>query len=156
MARKLICYFSASKNKNTEGAAKRIQEVLKEDLFVIEPVEEYTEKDLDWTDKESRTTKEMEGRIIPKIKNKITNIADYGTIILGFPVWWYKAPRIINCFLEENNFEGKNIFVFVTSGSSSVDSSFNDLKNTYPNLSFLKAKRFTGQETDLEILSWLE
>lgn len=157
MGKILISCFSASKNKNTLGVAKRMQAVLNCDLFIIEPVEEYTEADLDWTNKESRTTKEMEDRSFrPKIRDKVLNIDEYDTIILGFPVWWYTAPTIINTFIEENNLEGKKIYVYITSGSSSIDGSLNDLRTTYPNLNFIKGKRFQGQEEDSEILSWLE
>ena len=70
----------------------------------------------------------------PQIVNKVPNIVDYDTVILGFPVWWYTAPTIINTFIEENNLEGKNIYVFVTSGGSGSEGSFRDLKNTYKDL----------------------
>lgn len=152
---KVVCYFSAS--GTTRLVANKIKECLNCDAFEIEPVTIYTNEDLDWTNKNSRSSVEMNDRSFrPPIKNKLMNIDNYHTIILGFPVWWYTAPTIINTFLEENNLEGKDIYVFVTSGSSSVDGSFNDLKNTYPNLKFIKGSRFQKEVTDDEIKSLLD
>ena len=91
----------------------------------------------------------------PQIVNKVPNIVDYDTVILGFPVWWYTAPTIINTFIEENNLEGKNIYVFVTSGGSGSEGSFRDLKNAYKNLNFISNKRFTGRETDRDYINWI-
>lgn len=90
----------------------------------------------------------------PSILN--TNMDEYDTILIGFPVWWYTAPTIINTFIDENDLSGKNIYVFVTSGSSTVDGSFNDLKNTYPNLNFISGKRFNGNESEKDIINWID
>ena len=142
MKKILISYFSAT--GNTREAAKNIKDKLNGDLFEIEPLIPYTSEDLDWTNKESRSTKEMEDKTYrPEIKNNISNIDDYDTIVIGFPVWWYRAPSIINTFIEKNDLTNKKIYIFVTSGSSSVDSSFNDLKNNYPNLNFIDGKRLS-------------
>ena len=84
----------------------------------------------------------------PRIKNKIENIEEYNKVILGFPVWWYKAPTIINAFIEENNLENKEIYVFVTSGGSGITDTFNNLKKDYPNLNFIKGKRLETSEID--------
>ncbi len=154
MKKKLICYFSAS--GVTEKMAKKISNVINGDLFKIEPVESYSSKDLDWTNKNSRSSLEMNDKTSrPKIKNKIENINEYDVVIIGFPVWWYTAPRIINTFLEANNLQNKLVYIFVTSGSSGVEGSFNDLKNMYSNINFLSGKRFTGNETNEEINDWL-
>ena len=147
----LVCYFSAS--GVTKGVAKNISSALNADLFEIEPVEKYTEKDLDWTNKQSRSSIEMREGIKPEIKNRVSNMEDYDTICLGFPIWWYKEPTIINKFLEENDMRNKDIYVFVTSGSSSIDSTYKSLQNDFPNLNFKNGKRFTGNETEEEYRS---
>lgn len=91
----------------------------------------------------------------PEIVNKVENIEDYSTVIIGFPVWWYTAPTIINTFIEENNLEGKEIYLFVTSGGSNADGSIKDLRKTYPNLNFVKATRYTGAEYEEVYQTWL-
>ena len=150
----LVSYFSAS--GITEGVAKNINNVVNGDLFKIEPTIPYTSEDLDWTNKKSRSSIEMSDKSFrPEIKNNVDNLNNYDTIIIGFPVWWYTAPTIINTFIENNDLSGKNIYVFVTSGSSSVDGSFNDLMNTYTNLNFISGKRFNGSETSEDIKSWI-
>ena len=154
MNKTLITYFSAS--GITKNAAKRISDIIKADLFEIEPVNIYTKEDLDWTNKNSRTTIEMNDKTSrPPIKNKVENINDYETIIIGFPVWWYTAPTIINTFIEENDLTNKNIYIFVTSGGSSFGGSLKDLKNTYPNLRLINGIRITGNETEEDINNWL-
>lgn len=153
MNRVLVSYFSAS--GVTEKVAEKIANVFKADLFKIDPVEEYTEYDLDWRDKQSRSSKEMQDKSSrPKIKNKVSNIDDYDIVFLGFPVWWFTAPTIINTFIEENNLIGKKIFVFVTSGGSNSEGSFKNLKNEYKELNFISSKRFFGNESDEEIRQW--
>ena len=151
----LVSYFSAS--GVTKGVAEKIATTLKGDLFEIEPVNRYTNADLDWTNKQSRSTIEMNDKSFrPPVKNKVKYIDDYDTIIIGFPVWWYTAPTIINTFIEENNLAGKDVYVFVTSGGSSSDGSFKDLKNTYTNLNFISSRRFKGNESDEEFRNWIK
>ena len=129
MSKILVSYFSAS--GITKEVAKRIANIVQGDLFEIEPVCIYTNEDLDWTNKNSRSSIEMNDLSSrPEIKNKVSNIDNYDTVFIGFPVWWDLAPTIINTFIEENNFENKNIYVFATSGGSSEINSFNNLKNT--------------------------
>ena len=154
MNKTLITYFSAS------GVTKRVSEhiapMIKADLFEIEPLQKYTNEDLDWTNKTSRSTLEMQDKNCrPEIKEKINDLNNYDTIVLGFPVWWYTAPRIINTFLEENDLIGKKIYVYVTSGGSSFAGSLQDLKETYPNLNFISGKRLNGNETEEEISDWI-
>ena len=154
MSKILVCYFSAS--GVTSNVAKRISEVGHTDLFEIEPVEKYTSADLDWMDKASRTTIEMnDNQCRPKIVNKVTNLDNYDKIILGFPVWWYTAPRIINTFIEANDLTGKEVAIFVTSGSSSFGGSLKDLKVTYPDINFTKGIRFSSNVSDKEILAFI-
>ena len=153
MCKILVSYFSAS--GNTKRVAEKIANAVGADLFEIEPKEKYTGEDLDWTNKQSRSSIEMNENIKPEIANKVSNLNEYDKIILAFPIWWYKEPTIIDKFLDENDMTGKNIYVFVTSGGSSVDSSYKSLQNNYPNLIFISGKRFNGNELDEEYKSWL-
>ena len=91
----------------------------------------------------------------PEIVHKVENIDQYDIVLIGFPIWWYTAPNIIRTFLEENNFIGKKIYLFVTSGGSSETKSFQDLVKEYPNLSFINAKRFTGDESSNDYSLWI-
>ena len=149
----LISYFSAS--GTTKKVAEKVANALNGDLFEIEPKEKYTDEDLDWTNKQSRSSIEMNENIKPEIVNKISNLEEYKKIVLAFPIWWYKEPTIIDRFLEENDMSEKEIYVFVTSGSSSIDSTYKSLQNTFPDLNFVSGKRFTGNERDEEYKSWL-
>ena len=155
MSKVLVSYFSAT--GVTKKLAEKIANAIKGDLFEIEPTQKYTLEDLDWTNKQSRSSIEMQDKTSrPQILNRVSNIAEYDTVVLGFPVWWYTAPTIINTFIEENNLEGKDIYVFVTSGGSGSEGSFKDLKNTYKNLNFIRSKRFTGRETEEDYLNWIK
>lgn len=155
MSKVLVSYFSAS--GVTKRVAEKIAKAINGDLFEIEPTQKYTSEDLDWTNKQSRSSIEMEDKTFrPQILNKVLNITEYNTVVLGFPVWWYTAPRIINTFIEENNLEEKDIYIFVTSGSSGSEGSFRDLKNTYKNLNFISNKRFTGREADGDYINWIK
>ena len=150
---KIVCYFSCS--GITRSVAGMISNTLNTDIFEIEPSILYTSKDLDWTNKNSRTSIEMNDKSSrPSIKSS-GDISKYDVVIIGFPVWWYTAPTIINTFIEANNFDSKRVYIFVTSGSSSVDSSFNDLKEKYPNINFISARRFTSGVSREDILSWI-
>ena len=155
MSNILVSYFSAS--GVTKGVAEKIANAVNGDLFEIEPVQKYTDEDLDWTNKQSRSTIEMNNKSFrPPVLNKVSNINEYNTVIIGFPVWWYTAPTIINTFIEENNLEGKNVYVFVTSGGSGSEGSFKDLKNTYSNINFISSKRFRGNESKEEYINWIK
>lgn len=133
MEKVLVCYFSAT--RTTKRVAEEIAKSVDGDLFEIEPVEKYTSEDLDWTNKSSRSTVEMEDvNSRPGIVKKVDNLGNYKKVIVGFPVWWYCEPSIIDTFMEENNFDGKDVYVFVTSGGSTVAGSFNSLKNKYNNV----------------------
>ena len=153
MNKVLVCYFSAS--GVTKRVAEKVATAINGDLFEIEPVEKYTDEDLDWTNKNSRSSIEMNENIKPDILNKISNLNTYDTICLAFPIWWYKEPTIIDKFLEENDMSDKKIYVFVISGSSSIDSTYRSLKNNFPHLNFLNGKRFTGRESAEEYIDWL-
>lgn len=150
----LIAYFSAS--GVTKKVSEKIGEVFNADLFEIKPEEPYTYQDLDWQNKRSRSSIEMNNENSrPKILNKISNINEYETIFLGFPVWWYVAPRIINTFIESYNLQDIKIIPFCTSGSSGIKSCEDDLKRKYPELNWQKGKRLTGNESVSELEQWI-
>lgn len=126
----LVAYFSCS--GETKKVAIGISKLVNGDIYEIEPEIPYTSNDLNWQDKKSRSTIEMEDKDSrPKIKNKLDNMDEYSTIYLGFPIWWYVAPRIINTFLENYDLSNKKIVLFCTSGGSSIDNSYNELKKLY-------------------------
>jgi flavodoxin len=153
MTKKLIAYFSAS--GVTKKIAENLNKIINSDIFEIEPKEKYTASDLNWNDKNSCSSVEMNDKSSrPEIKNTV-DVSKYDTIILGFPVWWYTAPTIINTFIEENNINNKEIYVFVTSGGSGVNDSFNNLKNTYPQNQWKKGIRLRGNESENVIKEWL-
>ena len=150
----LVSYFSAS--GVTKEVANKIGEYTGGDLFEIEPVNKYTSEDLDWTNKQSRSSVEMGNSASrPEVKNKVSNLSEYDTILIGFPIWWDLAPTIINTFIEENNLENKKIYVFATSGGSSITNSFDTLKNTYRNLNFISAKRLTSNVSENDVTNWM-
>ena len=154
MSKVLVCYFSAS--GVTRRVASNLANSIEGDLFEIEPVDIYTDEDLDWTNKESRSSREMANRSYrPELKNKVNNFDDYDTIAIGFPVWWDVAPTIVNTFIESHDFSKREVYIFVTSGSSSVNGSITDLRRTYPNINFVVGKRFNGSESSDEYKSFI-
>ena len=131
MKKTLVVYFSAT--GTTKGAAQRLAIEYNADLYEITPEQLYTAADLDWRDKTSRSTIEMKDKSSrPAIKGRCENIAQYDTVWIGFPVWWYTAPTIVNTFIEAHDLSGKVLNVFATSGGSTVNGSYNDLKKAYP------------------------
>ena len=154
MSKVLVSFFSAS--GITKGVAEKIAKAVDGDLFEIEPAQKYTDADLDWTNKKSRSSIEMNEGVKPEIARKVSNLDEYDTICLGFPIWWYKEPTIINKFLEENDMTNKIIYVFVTSGSSSIDSTYKSIKSDFPDLNFVAGKRFSGRESEEEIKEWVK
>ena len=131
MKKTLVTYFSAT--GTTRAAAERLAKEFNADLFEITPEVPYTAADLDWRDRSSRSTLEMKDKSSrPAIKGHCENIADYDTVWIGFPVWWYTAPTIINTFIEAHDLSGKVLNVFATSGGSGVEGSANDLRKAYP------------------------
>ncbi len=126
----LVAYFSASEAHITAQVAKNLAEAADADLFEIIPEAVYTAEDLDWKNEQSRSTIEMKDSTArPAVASKVENMAQYNTIYVGFPIWWYTAPRIINTFLEQYDLTGKTIIPFATSGGSDMGKSGEDLKN---------------------------
>ena len=127
----LVAYFSAS--GQTAKLAKILAGVTGGDLFEIAPETAYTAADLDWMDKKSRSTIEMKDpKSRPAIAGKVADMAQYDTVFVGFPIWWYQAPRIIETFLESYDFSGKTVIPFATSGGSGVENAAAHLKELYP------------------------
>ena len=127
----LVAYFSAT--GTTAEAAKHLAKAADADIYEIVPEKKYTAADLDWHDKQSLSSIEMKDKTSrPAITGKISNLAQYKVIYLGFPIWWYTAPTIINTFIEKNNIQDKTIIVFATSGGSTTDKATKDLQSAYP------------------------
>lgn len=155
MGKTLVTYFSAT--GATKRTAERIAGVLNADIFEIKPVVKYTDDDLKWPSRDNRSCMEMKNRRFrPLVSEKLQNAEDYDKIVIGFPVWYYTAPTIVNSFIEENNLDGKKAYVFVTSGATGVDKSFKDLKRAYPEVQFVSGKRFNGSFYKKEVLDWVK
>lgn len=154
MSNILITYFSAS--GVTKSEAERISKIVNGDLFEIEPKEKYTKEDLDWRNKQSRSSVEMQNKSFrPEINEDNLDISNYDTILIGFPIWWGVCPTVVNTFIESKDFSGKNLIPFCTSGGSGMLYCENDLKKTYPNYNWKQGKRILGNETDEEIINWI-
>ena len=154
MSKKLVAYFSAS--GVTEKMAKTLAEVTGADLFEIQPVVPYTTADLDWMNKKSRSSVEMSNPDSrPEIGNKIPDMGQYDTVFVGFPIWWYVAPTIVNTFLESYDFTGKKIATFATSGGSGMGKTDSILKKCAPNADWKEGKRF-GSADKNALKAWAE
>ena len=155
MSKNLVAYFSCT--GTTKKLAKNLAEAVNGDLFEIKPKEEYTSSDLNWRDRSSRVSKEMNDKNSrPEILNKIDNMEEYDRVFLGFPIWWYTAPRIINTFLESYHFSNKEIVVFCTSGGSGVGNTVEDLKLFCSNATkWMAGKRFPGNTSVEELKNWV-
>ena len=155
MGKILVCYFSAT--GATKRLAEKISGVLHADIFEIEPVVKYTKDDLKWPSKNNRSCMEMKNKKFrPLVLNKVENSDQYDVVVIGFPIWYFTAPTIINSFIEENNLLGKRVYIFATSGATTVDKSVRDLKRTYPEIEFVSGKRFNGSFYKKEILDWVK
>ena len=152
MSNVLVAYFSAS--GVTRNVAEKIANENGYDIFEIVPEEIYTPEDLDWTDKNSRSTIEMNDRQLRPPIVKSCDVSGYDTVVIGFPVWWYTAPSIINTFIASVDLSGKTIKAFCTSGGSGIDKCVNDLASAYPELDFAKGMRFTGDVSRAK--EWIE
>ena len=139
MAKKLVAYFSAS--GTTKKTAELLAEAAGADLYEITPKVAYTKADLNWMDKKSRSSVEMnDKKFRPEIEAKDANIAEYDEIILGFPIWWYVAPTIVNTFLEKFDFSGKKVVLFATSGGSGFGNTVKELQPSAPNTEIVEGK----------------
>ena len=150
----LVAYFSAS--GVTKGVAQQLAEVAGADLHEIKPAQPYTDADLDWHNKQSRSSVEMQDKSSrPAITDKLTNMKDYDVVYVGFPIWWYTCPTIVNTFMEAYDFQGKTVIPFATSGGSSIKKACEDLKATYPNISWKEGK-LLNRASKNDLKKWVE
>lgn len=150
----LVAYFSAS--GVTKGVAEQLAQTIGADLHEITPEQPYTAADLDWQNKQSRSSVEMaDSTSRPAITAKLQNIEQYDTIYVGFPIWWYTAPTIINTFMESYDFSGKTLIPFATSGGSSITKACDDLKRTYPNVNWLPGRVLNNATAD-QLKQWTD
>ncbi len=151
----LVAYFSAS--GVTANVAKLLAEAAGADLFEIKPAVPYTNADLNWMDKKSRSTVEMQDKSSrPAIAAPCSNLADYDTIFVGFPIWWYVAPTIINTFLESGDFSGKKIVLFATSGGSGFGKTVANLKDSASGATIVEGKLLNGTQSVAGLKSWVD
>lgn len=150
----LIAYFSAT--GTTARAAEKLADVTGGELYAITPAESYTRADLDWHDRQSRSSVEMnDPKSRPAIKGKKENIADYDVVFIGYPIWWDLAPRVVNTFIENHDLTGKMIIPFATSGGSTLADSAAALKQSYPALNW-KEGRLLNRTDEKTIRMWIE
>ena len=156
MSKKLVAYFSAS--GVTGKVAKDLAETAGADLYEIKPAEPYSKEDLNWNNRESRSSLEMNSKVSrPPLADKDAGIEKYDVIFLGFPIWWYTAPRIINTFLESYDFSGKQIILFATSGGSGFGKTKDDLKASISNqATLIEGGLLNGKQTKESLKSWVE
>ena len=155
MKKTLVAYFSAS--GVTQKLAINLASVINADLFEIEPETPYTQADLDWMDSNSRSTLEMKNLSSrPAIKGKCDNIDDYDVIFVGFPIWWYVAPTIINTFLESYNLSGKTVVPFATSGGSGMGDTNKVLNPSCANSKLLDGKVLKASSGNDDLAKWVQ
>ncbi|MGN1089981.1 MAG: flavodoxin [Huintestinicola sp.] len=143
MSKKLVAYFSAS--GVTKAAAERLARAIGADIFEIKPKVPYTRADLDWTNKNSRSSIECsDANSRPEIAERLSDISGYDTIYIGFPIWWYVAPKIIDTFVESYDFSGKTIIPFATSGGSGMGRTVEVLKSLCPSANWKVGKVING------------
>ena len=139
MKKILVAYFSAS--KTTEHAAKEIAQAVGADLYEICPDKAYTAADLNWNDKKSRSTVEMNDPACrPKIAGTVEHMEQYDTVLIGFPIWWYVEPRIVDTFLESYDFSDKTVIPFATSGGSGIGGAEKSLREHCPKANWKQGK----------------
>mgnify|MGYP002570591299 FL=1 len=153
MSRKLVAYFSAS--GVTAKVAETLAEAIGADIFEIEPKVPYTKADLDWTNRQSRSSIEMNDPASrPAIAGMRDNMADYDTLFVGFPIWWYVAPTIINTFLESHDLTGKTIIPFATSGGSGMGKTNEKLLPSCAGAKLIEGKVFKSNVSKAEMNQW--
>lgn len=155
MKKILVSYFSAS--GVTARVAQKLSQAIDGDLHEIIPAQPYSQADLDWTNPQSRSSQEMKNKAYrPAIQNEVKNIDDYDVIFIGFPIWWYVAPTIINTFLEQYDLSGKTIIPFATSGGSGMGNTTQELKGSCGKAKLCQGRRFDSQEDVDTLKTWAE
>ena len=151
----LVAYFSAT--GTTKKVAQNLAKAVNADIYEIKPLTPYTSADLNWHDSNSRSSVEMNDKSArPEITEDNFSVKDYDTVLLGFPIWWGTAPRIINTFLEKQDFANKKIIIFATSGSSSIGNTDKDLKPSISSSAkIIKGKTLNGNPSVEELKKWV-
>ena len=151
----LVAFFSAS--GETKKLAQTLASVVDGTLYQIRPETEYTQADLDWRDKHSRSTIEMRDPACrPALAGTVEGIDQYDTIFVGFPIWWYEAPRVIQTFLESYDLTGKTVIPFATSGGSDMGNTDSILQRSAPKAGWKLGKRLKATASAQEVTDWLE
>ena len=155
MSKKLVAYFSAS--GVTKNVAKILAEAANADLFEIKPEIPYTKADLNWQDEHARSTVEMRDKSFrPAIAEGDAKVGEYDVVYLGFPIWWYVAPTIINTFLESYDFTGKTVVLFATSGSSGFGNTVDELKGSVDSTTVIKEGKVLNGDQNVNVLKeWI-
>ena len=156
MSKNLVAFFSAS--GSTRKLAKNLAEILGAEIYEIKPATPYTGKDLNWNNSQSRSSVEMANKNSrPALADKDAKISDFDTIFLGFPIWWYVAPHIVNTFLESYDFAGKTIVIFATSGGSGFGETLNQLKPSCDNsVRWIAGQVFRGRTDKNTLSAWVK
>lgn len=149
----LVAYFSAT--GTTKRLAERLAKAIGGDIFEIKPEVPYSSHDLDWMDNHSRSSVEMADLSSrPKVASKVENMDEYDTVFVGFPIWWYVAPTIINTFLEQYNLAGKKVVPFATSGGSNMGNTNRELMSSCGGAKLCEGKRFSASASEQELSAW--
>ena len=155
MSKTLVTFFSAS--GTTRRTAEKLARAIDSDLYEIKPAVPYTSADLNWMDKHSRSSLEMnDPSSRPELAEKSTDLTAYDRIFLGFPIWWYTAPTIIRSFLENNDFSGKTLILFATSGGSGMGKTDAELASSCPGGRILKGRLLNGNPSEDELRQWAD
>ena len=155
MPKALVAYFSAS--GVTAGVAERLATSIGADLYEIKPEQSYTSDDLNWQNRESRSSVEMKDKSSrPEIRNKVDNMEQYQIVFVGFPIWWYREPSIIDTFIESYDFAGKTIVTFATSGGSGLGESTSNIQELAPEANVIDGKKFASSIGEADLKAWAE
>ena len=155
MKKTLVAYFSAS--GVTAGVSKNLAKAADADLYEIKPQVPYTREDLNWNDKQARSTIEMHDKSFrPPLADKDANIQEYDGVYVGFPIWWYVAPTIINTFLESYDFSGKTIVLFATSGGSGFGNTAKELEGSCPGAILIEGRVLSNRQSESDLKKWVD
>ena len=155
MKKTLVAYFSAS--GVTAGVSKNLAKAADADLYEIKPQVLYTHADLNWNDKQARSTIEMHDKSFrPPLADKDANIQEYDVVYVGFPIWWYVAPTIINTFLESYDFSGKTIVLFATSGGSGFGNTVKELEGSCPGAKLIEGRILSSRQSESDLKKWVD
>ena len=150
----LVAYFSAT--GVTARAAQKVAEATGGEVYAITPAKPYTDADLDWNDKQSRSSVEMnDPKARPALGGERLDVSEYDIVFIGYPIWWNQAPRLINTFIENHNLKGKTVIPFATSGGSTIAGSAATLRRTYPALEW-KEGRLLNRADEKTLRTWIE